>query len=89
MLHAPSAEAWRRVLQVPRRRWLIGAGVAAGVLACGTLAFGPIARSRIEREAERRHLDVTVGSVRPGFFAVDRLHPRMRGALSTVRQIPS
>lgn len=70
MLHAPSAEAWRRVLQVPRRRWLIGAGVAAGVLACGTLAFGPIARSRIEREAERRHLDVSVGSVRPGFFAV-------------------
>lgn len=59
---------WRRF--VPGRRGLIGGGVALGILVVGLLAFGPIVRGRIEKEAERRWLDVTVGSVRPGFFSV-------------------
>lgn len=48
--------------------------VAAGVLA----SFGPVVRSRIAKEAERRHVDVDVGSVRPGFFAVVLHHVTVR-----------
>ena len=70
MLHAPLAGSWRRVLAIPRRKWLIGAGCALGAFVIALAAFGPIARGRIEKEAERRHLEVTVGSVRPGFFSV-------------------
>ena len=39
------------------------------LLAVG-LGFGPYVRGRVAREAERRGLVVTVGSVRPGWFAV-------------------
>ncbi len=70
MLHAPLAGSWRRVLAIPRRKWLIGAGCALGAFVIALAAFGPIARGRIEKEAERRRLEVTVGSVRPGFFSV-------------------
>ncbi|MBX3230546.1 MAG: transglycosylase domain-containing protein [Labilithrix sp.] len=34
------------------------------------VAFGPVVRGRVAREAARRHLEVEVGAVRPGFFAV-------------------
>ena len=44
------------------------------------LAFGPIVRSQVAAEAARRHLDVEVGAVRPGWFAVRLLdvtaHPQ-------------
>jgi len=45
------------------------------------LAFGPIVRSRVAKEGERRRLDVTVGSVRPGFFAVNLkdVHVKLQG----------
>ncbi len=80
MQHASSARSRRRVLAMPRRRWLIGAGGALAVAAIALAAFGPIARGRIEREADRRRLEVTVGTVRPGFFSVVlgdvRLKPR-------------
>src|SRR5262245_43646458 len=59
---------WKRL--VPGRRFMIGGGVALGLVVIGLVAFGPIVRGRIEEEAERRRLDVTVGSVRPGFFTV-------------------
>ena len=41
--------------------------VAASV---GALSFGPVVRARVAREAARRHLEVRVGAVRPGWFAV-------------------
>src|SRR6185312_5851718 len=52
--------------------WLLGsAGGVALLVVIGLLSFGPIVRSRIAKEAARRRVDVTVGSVRPGFFAVN------------------
>jgi hypothetical protein len=52
-----------------RRRVLVLAGVLLA-LVLGMVAFGPLVRSRIVAEAARRHLSVSVGSVRPGWFAV-------------------
>jgi hypothetical protein len=55
------------------RRHRIAAGaLGAGLLAlAAALAFGPVVRGRVAREAARRGLSVDVGSVRPGFFAVE------------------
>ncbi len=53
-------------------RWVwigVPAGLAMMLLAV-LIAFGPLVRSKVAKEAARRHLDVTIGSVRPGFFAV-------------------
>lgn len=70
MPHVLSAESWRRVLAIPRRKWLVAGGGVAAALVLGLAAFGPIVRARIDKEAERRQLEVAVGSVRPGFFSV-------------------
>src|SRR5688572_14109554 len=59
---------WKRL--VPGRRGLAIGGGVFGVLLIGLLAFGPIVRGRIAKEAERRRLEIDVGSVRPGFFTV-------------------
>jgi hypothetical protein len=47
----------------------------------GLIAFGPIVRGKIAKEAARRHLEVEVGSVRPGFFTVSLgdVHVRPEG----------
>jgi hypothetical protein len=63
-----AAIAWLR--RVPSRRVLLAGGIVLVVLIAGLLAAGPMVRSRIAREAAKRHLEVVVGSVRPGFFAV-------------------
>jgi hypothetical protein len=64
------ASAARRALAVPKRAWLAAGGaVVVGAIAL-VFAFGPIVRARIAKEGARRRLDVTVGSVHPGFFAV-------------------
>ncbi len=47
---------------------VLGAGALLTV--SGIAAFVPIVRTRVAHEADRRHLEVTVGAVRPGFFAV-------------------
>ncbi len=64
-----------------RARVLGGFGGFVVLLVVALLAFGPIVRSRIAREGERRRLDVTVGSVRPGFFAVSLrdVHVKLQG----------
>jgi hypothetical protein len=50
---------------------LIVIGVALLLLVViPALSFGTIVRSRIAREGDRRKLDIEVGSVRPGVFAV-------------------
>ena len=68
-----------RRFRVPRAV-LIGGGVVLTLLVVGLVAVGPLVRSRVAKEAERRHLDVTVGSVRPGFFTVTlndvHVHPQ-------------
>ena len=52
--------------------WLaVGAGVAIVIVVAGLFAFGPIVRSKVAKEGQRRRLDVTVGSVAPGFFAAN------------------
>lgn len=57
---------------VSRRRKLIL--VAAALLLClvvgVALAFGPVVRARVASEAAKRHVEVQVGSVRPGWFSV-------------------
>lgn len=60
----------RRPRRIPRA-WLLGSAVGLFVLVVAVLAaFGPLVRSRIAKEAARRRFEVTVGAVRPGFFAV-------------------
>ena len=64
-----------------RPRVLGVAGAFVVLLVVGLLAFGPIVRSRVTAEGARRRLDVTVGSVRPGFFAVNLkdVHVKLQG----------
>ena len=70
-----SAPAKRRV----PRAWLVASGgVLFAFLVAALAAFGPIVRSRIAKEGVRRRLDVTVGSVRPGFFAIGLKDVRVR-----------
>jgi hypothetical protein len=57
-------------LRLPRRAVWISAAVVLGVVVVGILAVGPIVRAKIASEAARRKVEVTVGSVRPGFFTV-------------------
>jgi hypothetical protein len=67
-----------------RSRQVLGPLAVAGVLLLATIAsFGPIVRHRIEREAERRHLVVEVGGVRPGFFAI-----KLRDVHVRPREVP-
>jgi hypothetical protein len=44
----------------------------------GIVSFGPLVRGRVAKEAQRRRLDVEVGSVRPGFFAITLADVRVR-----------
>jgi hypothetical protein len=74
--------AGKRTRRRVPRAWLLG-GLGAGLvlLLVGIFTFGPIVRSRVAKEAERRRLDVTVGSVRPGFFSIGlrEVHVRLQG----------
>lgn len=65
------------------------AGVALVLLIAGYVAVGPIVRSRVAKEASRRHLDVTVGSVRPGLFTVTLgdVHVRPEGVTGVEVQL--
>ncbi len=73
----PAAMGRRR----PKAWLLAAAALGLALLIGGLLAFGPIVRSKVAKEAERRRLDVTVGSVRPGFFAVGLkdVHVKLQG----------
>lgn len=65
-------------LRVPRRAAAVAAAFAIALLALAALGVGPVVRSRIAAEATRRGLDVSVSSVRPGFFSVGLLGVRVR-----------
>jgi hypothetical protein len=67
--------------RLPKAWLLAAAGLGVVLLVAGLLAFGPIVRSKVAKEAERRRLDVTVGSVRPGFFAatLKDVHVKLQG----------
>ena len=56
-------------VRLSRRQTIVSAGVALGLIIV-VLSFGPVARGRVMSEAARRNLEVHVGSVRPGWFAV-------------------
>lgn len=60
---------WPRRLRLSRKQTIASAAVALALILV-TVGFGPIARGRVMSEAARRHLEVHVGSVRPGWFAV-------------------
>jgi hypothetical protein len=64
-------------LRVSRRTLYVLGGVVALSVAAG-VAFGPIVRAQVAAEAARRHLDVQVGAVRPGWFAVRLLDVTVR-----------
>lgn len=61
-----------------RRALVVGLGVALLLVLAGALSFGPLVRSRVAREAERRKLDIEIGGVRPGFFAISLRDVRVR-----------
>lgn len=78
MLREEPRPFWKRIPKV----WLLsGGGGAFALLLLVLFTFGPIVRSRVAKEGERRRLDVTIGSVRPGFFAVGLkdVHVRLQG----------
>ena len=56
-------------MALPKKRW-ITLGLLVLLLGVAAGAFGPIVRSRVQKTASARHLDVVVGGVRPGFFKV-------------------
>lgn len=68
--HAASASRARSRRRRAPRALLISGGVVLALLLGAYIAVGPIVRSRVAKEAARRHLDISVGSVRPGFFTV-------------------
>ena len=57
-------------LRPSRRSLAIALGVVLVLGVIGLLATPPIARAKARKAAEAQHLDVTIGSVRPGFFTV-------------------
>ena len=66
-------------LPVIRRRKLALAGALVSTLLLVLVAaFGPLVRAKVATEAARRGLDVQVGSVRPGWFAVRLLDVDVR-----------
>jgi len=66
-------------LPVQRRRKLVlGGGLVSTLLLAVVAAFGPVVRSQVATEAARRGLDVQVGSVRAGWFAVRLLDVEVR-----------
>jgi hypothetical protein len=68
------------------KRALIWAGSVAGALILGGAAFGPVVRARVAQEAARRHVEATIGGVRPGWFAVRLLDVRVQPAgISSIR----
>ena len=80
----PAAQSTRPAALASRlpKAWLLGVAAGALVLLVTVLlAFGPIVRSRVAKEGQRRRLDVTVGSVRPGFFAASLkdVHVKLQG----------
>lgn len=76
--HSP----WREPVRIA---WIAVGGTLA-VLVIFVLSLGPLVRARVKAEAERRKLDVVVGSVRPGLFAVSlhdvRIRPRTLDGIS-------
>jgi hypothetical protein len=80
--HAPPRPRWWATFpwRRPPRALLIAGAAALVVVVVILLAFGPIVRAKVAREADRRNLEVEVGRVRPGFFAVTlrdvRVKPR-------------
>jgi hypothetical protein len=69
----------RHRLRSRRRAWLLaGACVTAFAVLLGVFAFGPLVRSQVAKEGERRRLEVSVGSVRPGFFVVKLVDVRVK-----------
>ncbi|MBX3220374.1 MAG: transglycosylase domain-containing protein [Labilithrix sp.] len=77
---ARSAPSFARRLGGRRARRVLAVGGAVLLLlvVAGALAFGPLVRSRVASEGERRNLDIDVGGVRPGFFAVTLRDVRVR-----------
>ena len=59
-----------RERRAPKRALLLAGGVFIVLGLALLFGFGPLVRSKIAKESARRHLDVTVGKVRPGWFAV-------------------
>jgi len=55
---------------LPSRRNLVMAGAFATAAVTVVASFGPIVRRIVGREGAKRHLAVTVGGVRPAWFAV-------------------
>ena len=54
-----------------RRKRVAAGAIGALVVALGAaVSFGPLVRGRVAREAAKRGLEVSVGGVRPGWFAV-------------------
>jgi hypothetical protein len=64
------SQLWPRMrVRLARSRVVVG-GAIAGLLLLAVAAFGPLVRARVASAAAARHLEVTVGSVRPSWFGV-------------------
>src|SRR5580704_12536711 len=66
------------------RRGVLLAAPLALVALLGACGFGPIVRSMARSRAARRHVDLEIQAVRPGWFAV-----RLVGVLAHPQAMPS
>ena len=69
-----------------------GAVLLVALAAAGaTLGFGPLVRSRLAAEADRRSCDVVVGGLRPGWFSMvfTEIHVKLRGVDGVDIQVPT
>jgi hypothetical protein len=73
-----------------RARVGAGLGVIASLVATLGFSFAPLVRSRVESEARRRDLDVTLEGVRPGWFSIvlHGMRVRLRGVEGVQIDLP-
>jgi hypothetical protein len=63
-----------------RARVGAGLGLIASLMAIAGLCFAPLVRSRVESEARRRDLEISLEGVRPGWFSIVLRGIRVRPA---------
>jgi Transglycosylase len=76
-------------MRLSRRTWVVS-GVLAAVALAGCFGFSPLVRARVAAEAAKRKLEVEVGAVRPGWFAITLrdVHVRLQNVRGVDVRLP-
>ena len=76
-------------MRLTRRTWIVS-GVLAAMTLAACLGFSPLVRARIAAEAAKRKLEIEVGAVRPGWFAISLrdVHVRLQNVRGVDIRVP-